>query len=194
MSYVSLNPLEGDLDRLLARGEQDKDFKLTNDGERETPPRRILDVAVEGVITAVGDEANLKDVARAAVQRVATKLGLLRMGELPEWPDLRKAYGEQRIKARQDHDRLAIVYLENSEMFRFAHPHRKKMGVSAYAWVQKEIDEAAEAAGISHAAALMMCLVLGLATLNSWEGFFEEDIDAFRRHLRRRKALLEGGL
>ena len=179
------------LSQLLAKGEAEHDFKTGQNGEKLNPPRKVVDVVVTGVHSAVDDEAN-SEISKSTIYRQASKLGVMVLKDVPGYQALEELYQDQAQKAKQNKDRLAVQYLESRIGFTFAHPNRHKTGISVYPWVAAKMDSAAIVAGTSSSQMTVIFVVLGLSTLSGWQGFFDDDLRAFRLHLQRRRASLLG--
>ena len=182
------------LGELLARGERDEDFKFDDQGKRLDTPRRTVDAVIDCLSTAVKHEKRRREITISTVQRVGTKVGLLRLRELPGSRELEGLYKRQLRRAIEDKDRMAFRFLETRVGFKFAHPVSRKTGISLYPWVATELDEAADMVGISSSQMLVATLFLGVATLPDWTDLLEDDIQEFKRHITRRIAVLKDDL
>ena len=134
-------------------------------------------------------EARQRGLGIGRLQRTTTKHGVRKLLTLAEWPDVEQAHREIAHKALAG-DRQAVRASEGDEYMRFENVVSRKTRISVYQPVVAEIGRAAMIAGISVAAMTMAALVIALNDLKGAEDFFAEDIQAVKRQLVRRAALL----
>lgn len=193
---LSLKPSEAvkaapSLGDYLARGEERGDFENDGHNGKLKPRPKFVDWTLDGLEVAVAMEAKKRRLPRTAVQRVATKVGLLLLPSLPGWSFLEKGYWAKVNHLGEHIDPAGIRFLEATTTVSFQKRRSKKHSVGVYSWVSEKIQEASMVAGLPQVAIINTTLILAFSTLPKWGPYYAPDIEVVMSHIRGRQALMD---
>lgn len=179
------------LDDYLARGELKEDFENDGRGGKVKLPPWTLDWTLHGLEVVVAKIAKETKLRRSAVQRLASKLGLILVPTLPGWTVLEKGYWDKVSQLDVLIDPDGIRFLESADALLLPKKRSKKHGVSIYAWVGEKIQDVSMVLGLPKVAMVNILQVLAISTLPRWGQYYAPDIQVLISHIRSRQVLMD---